>query len=84
MDKPLIKHGFVVIAVPEDGLFIDDNGSIKSGSGKEIKAINLHLFSRYEAAYRAQQRQEEKWKDGDVHKKEWKFTVLPVAVHERL
>ena len=78
-----MKSGYVVIAVPESGLFVKD-GRIVTGHETTLKFDEMILFSREFDAKNHANAQEIYWKDGDVHGHKWTFPIIPVLVSERL
>ena len=78
-----LKSGYVVLAVPDSGLFVKD-GKIISGHGTEMKFDEVVLFSRRAHADAHAKQNQTYWENGDPQGHQWKFQVLPVLVSERL
>lgn len=73
-------NGYVVIAVPETGLFVKC-GEIVTGDGSPMHVSELILFTRHEDAKHHSEAQERYWKD---RAPAWQFPVIPVLVSERV
>ncbi len=73
------KHGYAVIAIPRDGLFVR-NGHLETGCGKNIDPGEVIIFSQRLDADRHADRNVTYWagKGGD-----WNFHVVPVLMSER-
>jgi len=78
-----LKHGYVVMAIPDSGLFLKD-GRLVSGHQTDMKFDELILYSRDEDAARLTQQLRVQWAGPDASGHQWNFHVLPVLVHERL
>ena len=79
-----LKHGYVVMAIPDSGLFLKD-GRLVSGHQTDMKFDELILYSRDEDANRLADQLRTQWGDAeDNNGHKWNFHVLPVLVHERL
>ena len=78
-----LKHGYVVIAIPDSGLFFK-GGKLVTGHETEMKFDELILFSRSQDAEGHAQRQRTQWANADAKGHEWSFHVLPVLVSERV
>jgi hypothetical protein len=78
-----LKHGYVVMAIPDSGLFLKD-GRLVSGHQTDMKFDELILYSRDEDANKLVDQLRTQWADPDANGHQWNFHVLPVLVHERL
>ncbi len=73
------KHGYAVLAIPSDGLFVR-NGHLETGSGKNVSTGEVIIFSQRLDADRHADRNAVYWatKGGG-----WNFHVIPVLMSER-
>jgi hypothetical protein len=78
-----IKNGFVVMAIPDSGLFVKD-GKIVSGHETTMSFSELILFSRKFDADKHAAANQIQWEDSDANGHVWSFQVIPVLVSERL
>lgn len=78
-----LKHGYVVVAIPDSGLFVKD-GLIVSGHSTKMRFDEMILFSREQDAADHAQQQRTQWARADMNGHNWSFPVIPVLVHERL
>ena len=78
-----LKHGYIVIAIPDSGLFATADG-IVTGHQTEMTFSELILFSREADASKHAGQNQKHWKGADANGQRWTFKVLPVLVSERI
>lgn len=75
-------HGYVVLAIPDSGLFVKD-GQLVTGHGTSMSWSEMVLFSRREDADKHAARTAANWTNGDANGHAWEFPVIAVLVEER-
>lgn len=74
-NSELPVSGYVVMAVPEDGLFVNKSGQLSDRRGQVIMAPKIRVHRTAESAERHKEKSVWRWPRS-------KFLILPVEVEE--
>lgn len=81
MSQFQISHGYVVLAIPENGLFVH-RGGLVTGKGNPVTANDVvPLFSNRTDADQHAANCSKSWAEKGKH--DWNFVVLPLVVKEK-
>ena len=82
--KPLPRFGYAILAIPDSGLFVREDGRLVTGHGTLMQSHEMPLFTRLIDAEHHAYTMKNKWEDGDKNGHSWDFPIVPVVVNERL